>query len=166
MTASGWRRARALSRGARLVVLGVLLVACACDAARHARAGRTVTLEGEIVDPQCWFTHGARGLEHRSCAIFCARGGQDLAFLNRGDRVVYPVIAARHGLNPNDSLMAFAGYPVIVQGAFFGSGDQRVLRVDLIRRVDGLPPDPLPADTSGGDPMPHLAAPAPAPAAP
>jgi len=150
-------RARVLSRSARLIVLGLLLLAASgCGSRRHEPAGKAVTLEGEIVDPQCWFTHGARGLEHRSCAVFCAQGGQDLAFMNRGDEAVYQVIAARHGQNPNDSLIAYVGYPVVVQGAFFGAGERRVLRVDGIRRVDGLPPDPPIPFPAEMDPMPHL----------
>jgi hypothetical protein len=162
LSAIGDRRARVLSWGARLVLSAILLAPWSCTTGRQT-SGRTVTLEGEIVDPQCWFTHGARGVEHRSCAAYCARGGQDLAFMNRGDQKVYPLIAARHGLDPNDTLIAYAGYPVMVQGAFFGAGQQRVLRVDGIRRVDGLPPDALPPDTARFDPMPHLQPPAASP---
>ena len=40
----------------------------------------TVTMKGEIIDPQCYFTHDSRGLAHAGCAAICAKGGQGLAF--------------------------------------------------------------------------------------
>ncbi len=93
------------------------------------RAARPVTLEGEIIDPQCYFTHGGRGLVHRDCALMCARGGQSLAFLNRAGGRVYPIILAAHGANPNDSLYAVVGYPVLVRGTLYEVRGQRALLV-------------------------------------
>ncbi|TMQ64620.1 MAG: hypothetical protein E6K78_08865 [Candidatus Eisenbacteria bacterium] len=117
--------------------LGLLAVlAAGCGGPQSATIGRPVTLEGEVVDPQCYFTHGGRGPAHRACALLCARGGQDLAFLNRAGGRVYPIIAARHGENPNDSLYAVVGYPVVVVGALYEKGGQKVLRVDGVKRLD------------------------------
>jgi hypothetical protein len=96
-------------------------------------------MEGEIVDPQCYFTHGGRGLAHRACALYCARGGQDLAFLNRSGGRVIPIIAARHGQNPNDSLYRWVGFSVVVQGALFEKNGVRALRVDLVRLAKAPP---------------------------
>jgi hypothetical protein len=136
------------------VTLLVLIGLSGCGRVRTDAQGRPVTLEGEIIDPQCYFTHGGRGLAHRSCAIYCARGGQDLAFLNRaGDRMI-PLVAARHGANPNDAVLRYVGYPVVVQGMFFDKGGQRVLRVDLVHRLDGGP-EPSEPDTARMDPMMH-----------
>ena len=63
-------------------------------------------------------------------------GDKDLAFLNRAGGRVYPIIAARHGENPNDSLYAVVGYPVVVVGALYEKGGQKVLRVDGVKRLD------------------------------
>ena len=103
-----------------------------CGASRTARA---VTLEGEIIDPQCYFTHGGRGLAHRDCALMCARDGQGLAFLNRAGGRVYPIIADRHGANPNDSLYAVVGYPVLVRGTLYEVRGQRALQVSRAQRL-------------------------------
>ena len=116
---------------ALLLALGAL-VGCGGG----GRVARAVTLEGEIIDPQCYFTHGGQGLAHRECALMCARGGQGLAFLNRAGGRVYPIIADRHGGNPNDSLYAVVGYPVVVRGTLYQVGGQRAL---LIRRAQALP---------------------------
>ena len=114
-----------------LLVLA-LVPLCACGA---SRASRAVTLEGEIIDPQCYFTHGGVGLAHRDCALMCARGGQGLAFLNRVGGRVYPIIAGRHGENPNDSLYAGVGYPVLVRGTLYEVRGQQALRVVLAERL-------------------------------
>ena len=137
-------------------LIAALIAGGSCGRPRQDVAGRAVTLEGEIIDPQCYFTHGGRGLAHRSCAIYCARGGQDLAFLNRaGDRMI-PLVAARHGADPNAAVLRYVGYPVVVQGVFFEKSGQRVLRVDAIHRLDGGPPPGEP-DTTRQDPIPHSA---------
>ena len=117
------------------LALAILLTA-GCGAQRAVPVARSVTVEGEIIDPQCFFTHGGRGPGHRAGALLCARGGQDLAFLNRAGGRVYPIIAARHGQNPNDSLDAVVGYPVVVVGALYETGGLRALRVDGIKRLD------------------------------
>ena len=143
----GSRRERVVGACATGLVSTLLLLAAlpwlgSCGARPAASAGQAVTLEGEVIDPQCYFTHGGRGLAHRSCALYCARGGQDLAFLNRvGDRVI-PIVAGRHGENPNDSLYRWAGHPVIVSGALFEKRGSRALRVDAIRfaRSNATPP--------------------------
>jgi hypothetical protein len=115
-----------------LLAVGLMTLA-GCEASRSARA---VTLEGEIIDPQCYFTHGGQGLAHRDCALMCARGGQGLAFLNRAGGRVYPIIAGRHGANPNDSLYAVVGYPVLVRGTLYEVRGQRALLVAQAERLD------------------------------
>lgn len=127
----------------RLLAIAALLLALAAAtlAGCAAPAGpRAVTLEGEIIDPQCYFTHGGRGLVHRDCAILCARGGQSLAFLNRAGGRVVPIIAGRHGANPNDSLYAVVGYPVLVRGTLYDLRGQQVLRVTRAERLSAGQP--------------------------
>ncbi len=119
---------------AGMLGLLALVLSSGCGASRSARE---VTLEGEIIDPQCYFTHGGQGPEHRDCALMCARGGQGLAFLNRAGGRVYPIIADRHGANPNDSLYAVVGYPVVVIGTLYEVRGQRALRVAGARRLGG-----------------------------
>jgi hypothetical protein len=125
------RRTSRFALAAWILVGGIASLA-GCGASRSARA---VTLEGEIIDPQCYFTHGGQGLAHRDCALMCARGGQGLAFLNRAGGRVYPIIADRHGANPNDSLYAVVGYPVVVAGTLYEVRGQRALCVAHARRL-------------------------------
>jgi len=117
------------------IVLFLALVLAPLAGCGAPRASRAVTLEGEIIDPQCYFTHGGQGLSHRDCALLCARGGQTLAFLNRAGGRVYPIIAGRHGANPNDSLYAVVGYPVLVRGILYQVRGQQALRVEHAERL-------------------------------
>lgn len=129
-----------------ILTIVIATTSAACQP-RVPDEGRKVTMEGEIVDPQCLFTHEGRGLAHRSCALMCARGGQDLAFMNRVGERVLPIIADRHGRNPNAKLYAVVGYPVLVEGTIYTRGKDRVLRVDRVERFDRKPAPP--ARTSG-----------------
>jgi hypothetical protein len=121
------------------MALAVTLVSCG-----SSERAREVVLEGEIIDPQCYFTHNATGEAHRPCAIHCGKGGQSFAFLNRAGGKVYPIIAGGHGQNPNDSLYAVVGYPVLVQGTIYEKNGQRVL---LVARTERLP---TPGSRTGG----------------
>ena len=123
----------ATARGV-LLVLALAVAGTACGSATRVRA---VTLEGEIIDPQCYFTHGGRGLDHRKCALMCSRGGQSLAFLNRAGSRVYPIISGRHGGNPNDNLYAVVGYPVVVHGMLYEVHGEQALLVDQAERIPG-----------------------------
>jgi len=99
-----------------------------------AMESRTVKLQGEIIDPQCYFTHDGRGADHAACAVMCARGGQDLAFLDEADGRVYPLIASAHGMDPNQGLLSHVGRAVEMEGVLFRRGATAFL---LIQRVDG-----------------------------
>jgi hypothetical protein len=78
-----------------------------------------VELRGEFIDPMCYFVHDARGMSHAKCAQLCAKGGQDLAFLDDDTGRVYPLIARGHGENPNTMLVPYIGHAVRVKLAVY-----------------------------------------------
>lgn len=92
----------------------------------------SVAMTGEIVDPQCYFIHDSRGLEHAACATRCARGGQGLAFLDERTGKVYPLIAAGHGAHQNDKVLPHVGKRVAVRGLTFTKGQDTVLQVQSV----------------------------------
>ena len=109
----------------------------AASAAVHGNSPppQEVTVRGELIDPQCWFTHVSRGPEHASCARMCAKGGQDLAFLHEATGVVYPLIAAGHGKDPNANWIEFVGKPLQVKGTIYRIGPNAVM---LLQSVTAL----------------------------
>lgn len=94
-----------------------------------------VDLTGELIDPQCWFTHNGEGKNHASCAIKCAKGGQDLAFFDGRTGEVHTLIAMGHGTNPNDGLYGHVGVPVRVRGTLYKRGVNSGLIVENVEQV-------------------------------
>ncbi|NOT32807.1 MAG: hypothetical protein HOP12_01420 [Candidatus Eisenbacteria bacterium] len=91
-----------------------------------------VSMTGELIDPQCWFTHGGEGEAHIGCATMCARGGQTLMFLEKSSGRTYPLIAVTHGKDPDDEWIPFIGRPVQVQGVLYVHGADHAL---VVRKV-------------------------------
>ena len=121
----------------RLVSTGLLLASTAMAHSVAAPGGvvfrsETVTMNGEIIDPQCYFTHNSRGTAHASCATMCAKGGQGLAFLDDASGVVYQLIAKKHGASQNEGVIPYIGKPVRVNGMIYHYGINAVLRVTTI----------------------------------
>ena len=96
---------------------------------------KKVTLTGEIIDPQCWFTHNGEGPKHADCAVRCAQGGQDLAFLDAQSGELYTLIAVAHGKNPNVGLYDHVGVPVTVRGTSYQRGSNRGLMVEAVDKA-------------------------------
>ena len=94
----------------------------------------SVTMNGEIIDPQCYFTHDSRGAAHASCAAICAKGGQGLAFLDDATGIVYPLIARSHGASQNEGLLPHLGKPVQVKGVVYRKAGNAVLLVQSVAR--------------------------------
>lgn len=96
---------------------------------------RMVQLAGEIIDPQCFFTHDGRGLKHAACAERCARGGQGLAFLDEASGRMYQLIAKTHGASQNEGLYPHIGRPVAISGVVFKVGENSVLLIQSIAQT-------------------------------
>lgn len=111
------------SRTATLVLAAFLAVPALAGATDvPPGTGKTVTLRGEIVDPQCWITHDGRGTAHTGCALACAKAGQTLAFLDDKSGTLYMLLAESHSQSPNEPWYAYVGKPVIVKGDVFARG--------------------------------------------
>lgn len=98
---------------------------------------RTITMKGEIVDPQCWIQHDGRGKAHTGCAIACAKAGQTLAFLDDKTGLLYQLLAENHSSNPNEKWYGLVGKPVIVKGDVMARGGMNaiVLRTAVVDRA-------------------------------
>ncbi len=115
-----------------LLVAAVALANPAAAPGHAAPRSASVTMGGEIIDPQCYFTHDSRGAAHASCAAMCAKGGQGLAFLDDASGVVYPLIANAHGASQNEGLLPHLGKPVQVTGVVYRKAGNAVLRIDSV----------------------------------
>ena len=110
-------------------------MASAAKATLPASSVEKVSLTGELIDPQCWFTHNGEGEKHAECAVRCARGGQDLAFLDSRTGEVHTLIAVGHGKNPNDGLYEYVGVPVRARGTLYKRGVSSGLLLEAVEHA-------------------------------
>ena len=93
---------------------------------------KPATLQGEIVDPQCWIQHDGRGKAHAGCALACSKAGQTLAFLDDKTGTLYQVLAPTHSADPNEPLYAWVGKPVIVKGDLMERGGMNAIVIKSV----------------------------------
>ncbi len=134
---------------ARNIAIGMaMLCATAVAVARPGRTAATVpagtpqyssvVLVGEIIDPQCFFIHESRGLDHADCATKCAKGGQGLAFLEESSGTIYPLLARKHYANQNELVLPHVGKRVQVKGMLYRRRANVALQVQSVAVLPGV----------------------------
>jgi hypothetical protein len=90
-----------------------------------------------VIDPNCWLGKGARGPNHRTCAVACANLNTPLAILTDDGSVVWPVLlTAPTGPKPNnDKLIPFAETRVSVTGQVIDRGKERAIVLSDIKNA-------------------------------
>ena len=92
------------------------------------------TLEGEIVDPKCFFgvMNPAFKAAHRSCAIRCISGGMPplLAIRENGEFVDYYFVHGREMQSVNEEILPFVGVPVKLSGQVATYDDWKSIVID------------------------------------
>lgn len=101
---------------------------------RDILIGEITTLEGEIVDPKCFFgvMNPATKAVHRSCAIRCISGGISplLAIRKNGQFVDYYFIHGKDMQSANQSLLPYVGLPIKLSGQVVSYDDWKSLIID------------------------------------
>ena len=94
----------------------------------------TRTLEGEIVDPKCFFgvMNPAFKAVHRSCAIRCISGGMPplLAIRENGEFVDYYFLHGAEMQSIADRILPFVGVPVKLSGQVATYDDWKSIVID------------------------------------
>ena len=92
------------------------------------------TLEGEIVDPKCFFgvMNPATKAVHRSCAIRCISGGMPplLAIRENGEFVDYYFLHGKEMQSISDRILPYVGVPVRMSGKVATYDDWKSMIVD------------------------------------
>jgi len=93
-----------------------------------------MTVEGEIVDPKCFFgvMNPAVKAVHRSCAIRCISGGMPalLAVREEGKFVDYYFIHGNEMEKINDRLLPYVGVPIKLTGEMASYDDWKSIVID------------------------------------
>lgn len=95
---------------------------------------KAVTLNGEILNPKCWFDSlkSGEGKSHKSCAIRCIEEGKPLILkvLKDGGNVYY-LLESTTPENINTSLSDFVAEPVQIEGQVLYQNGWNVVRTNV-----------------------------------
>lgn len=128
-----------LLRLAKCLVLCLVLASGATAAERQrplpVSPSREVTLEGEVVDFECYLRDGSRGERHRSCALTCRKNGGSLAIVEDRTGDLYPVAGNTAASDPGAAVAEFIGTRVAVRGQLYERAGARILVVEHAERL-------------------------------
>ena len=95
----------------------------------------TMTLEGEIIDPKCYFgvMKPGRGKIHRSCAVVCISGGIPPVFLTTDNNNIseYYLLTDLNGAPLKGAVLPYIGKPSLLKGTVEKMEDWYILKVDI-----------------------------------
>ncbi len=95
----------------------------------------TMTFQGEIIDPKCYFgvMKPGKGKIHRSCAVRCISGGIPPVFATTDENNVakYFLLTDLNGKPINDQVLSFVGKPANITGMVEKMEDWYVLKINV-----------------------------------
>lgn len=124
----------------RTMIYLVLAVMAVCGSVAAASASsasdKEVTIVGEVVDQPCFEgKNGARGEGHKTCALSCAKRGNQLAVVEDKTNAVYS-ITGDYSANKNEKLIPFVAETVEVKGTVTEKDGKKWLAISSIKKVD------------------------------
>ena len=115
-----------------LMVLGLSMIAGSTSAA----GPEAKTVKGEVIDLPCYEGKGgARGEAHKTCAISCAKRGNQLAIVEDGTNTVY-AITGDYAANKNEKLVEFVAAMVEAKGDVSEKDGKKWLAISSIKKVE------------------------------
>jgi len=104
------------------------------DAVQNPERFGKATLEGEIIDPKCYFgvMKPGEGKPHRSCAIRCISGGIPPVFAvkNEQGESNYFLLLGKEGEPVNKLVLDFVAEPVTIEGELEKYDDWMAIRIN------------------------------------
>jgi hypothetical protein len=94
-----------------------------------------VTLDGEVVDFECYLRDGSRGERHKNCALTCRKNGGSLAIIQDQTGDLYPVAGNTAASDPGAAIAEFIGTRVAVRGQLYERAGARILVVEHAERL-------------------------------
>lgn len=89
---------------------------------------KSLTIQGEIVDMNCYMTKGAKGADHASCAKSCLKGGSAMGLLTDDGTLVLLAKNSKKG-EVYEALKEKAGETIKVSGALAERNGVKMLTV-------------------------------------
>jgi hypothetical protein len=100
------------------------------------KADGEVTILGEIIDQPCYEGKGgAKGAGHQSCALACAKRGNQMAVLENETNTVYS-IEGDYSANKNEKLIPFVAEIVEVKGTVSEKDGKKWVTIASIKKAE------------------------------
>jgi hypothetical protein len=100
--------------GKKLII--VIAFAAASSLLAQNRPGKTVTVQGWVIDSACAYTKGLDKPISAECAQSCAKNGSPLVVLSNDGTIFIPIDDKTPAASQNPKLLPFAGQKVTVLG--------------------------------------------------
>ena len=100
---------------ASTAVLALFALPLAAQEGQQAMSQEETTITGQVIDVNCYTTHGASGPGHKQCAQACIKAGVALAILG-SDGTLYMPVSSKLADPQNPRLEQFAEAKVKVTG--------------------------------------------------
>jgi hypothetical protein len=94
--------------------------------------GKSVTVNGYVLDSACAFTKGLQKPLSAQCAQACAKAGSPLVILSDNGTIYWPIADTTPSSGQNDKLMPFAGQRVAASGKMYARGGSTAIVIDKI----------------------------------
>ena len=94
--------------------------------------GKTVTVEGYVIDSACSFTKNLEKPISKECAIACAKAGSQLVIQTKEGNIYWPIDEKTPASGQNAKLLEFAGDRVKATGKLYDRGGSHALVIEKI----------------------------------
>jgi hypothetical protein len=94
--------------------------------------GKSVSVNGYVLDSACAFTKDLKKPISPQCAQACAKAGSPLVILADNGTIYWPIADTTPSSGQNEKLMPFAGQRVAVSGKVYARGGSTAIVIDKI----------------------------------
>ena len=94
--------------------------------------GKSVSVNGYVLDSACAFTKGLKKPISAECAQACAKAGSPLVILADNGTLYLPIADTTPSAGQNDKLMPFAGQRVTVSGKVYTRSGSTAIVIEKI----------------------------------
>ena len=123
-----------IQRTARVLIA---VGAFAAMLAAASDAGKSVSVNGYVLDSACAFTKGLTKPISAQCAQACAKAGSPLVILTDDGAIYWPIADTTPSSGQNEKLLPFAGQKVTAMGKVFQRGGSSAIVIEKIELQSG-----------------------------
>lgn len=111
---------------------GFAVLVFAALLASGSDAGKSVSVNGYVLDSACAFTKGLKKPISAQCAQACAKAGSPLVILADNGTIYWPIADTTPSAGQNEKLLPFAGQRVTASGKVYARGGSTAIVIEKI----------------------------------